>query len=39
METVSSVGLDNYLVSDGWRAPEEPPVYSSRPPSLHHAHL
>ncbi|KAK4242757.1 hypothetical protein C8A03DRAFT_28986 [Achaetomium macrosporum] len=39
METVSSVGLDNYLVSDGWRAPEEPPVYSSRPPSLHHVRL
>jgi hypothetical protein len=22
-------------VSDGWRAPEVPPEYSSRPPSLH----
>lgn len=34
METVSSVDPDSYLVSDGWRAPEHPPVYSSRPPSL-----
>ncbi|KAL2130658.1 hypothetical protein VTI74DRAFT_6121 [Chaetomium olivicolor] len=35
--TTSSIGLENYLVSDGWRAPEDPPEYSSRPPSLHHA--
>ncbi|KAL2147265.1 hypothetical protein VTI28DRAFT_10255 [Corynascus sepedonium] len=38
METTSSLGIERYgyLVSDGWRAPEQPPVYSSRPPSLHH---
>jgi len=37
METTSSIGLERYgyLVSDGWRGPEQPPVYSSRPPSLH----
>ncbi|EGS19782.1 uncharacterized protein CTHT_0042660 [Thermochaetoides thermophila DSM 1495] len=37
METVSSLGVERYLVSDGWRAPENPPEYSSRPPSLHYA--
>ncbi|KAL2187296.1 hypothetical protein L209DRAFT_728319 [Thermothelomyces heterothallicus CBS 203.75] len=39
METTSSLGIERYgyLVSDGWRAPEQPPVYSSRPPSLHNA--
>ncbi|KAK4100564.1 hypothetical protein N658DRAFT_399282, partial [Parathielavia hyrcaniae] len=35
IETTSSLGYENYLVSDGWRAPEVPPEYSSRPPSLH----
>lgn len=35
VETTSSLGIENYLVSDGWRAPEMPPEYSSRPPSLH----
>ncbi|KAL2021281.1 hypothetical protein VTK56DRAFT_7360 [Thermocarpiscus australiensis] len=35
METTSSVDPEAYLVSDGWRPPEEPPEYSSRPPSLH----
>ncbi|KAK4119539.1 hypothetical protein N657DRAFT_254245 [Parathielavia appendiculata] len=35
VETTSSLGFENYLVSDGWRAPEVPPEYSSRPPSLH----
>lgn len=34
IETTSSLGIENYLVSDGWRAPEQPPEYSSRPPSL-----
>lgn len=36
VETTSSLGLERYgyLVSDGWRAPEQPPMYSSRPPSL-----
>jgi hypothetical protein len=36
VETTSSLGIERYgyLVSDGWRAPEQPPVYSSRPPSL-----
>ncbi|KAK4178680.1 hypothetical protein QBC36DRAFT_324124 [Triangularia setosa] len=34
METMSSIDPDAYLVSDGWRAPEHPPVYSSTPPSL-----
>ncbi|KAL2119732.1 hypothetical protein VTJ04DRAFT_6693 [Mycothermus thermophilus] len=38
-ETMSSLGYERYLVSDGWRAPERPPEYSSRPPSLHHAVL
>ncbi|KAL2266112.1 hypothetical protein VTJ83DRAFT_5464 [Remersonia thermophila] len=38
-ETMSSLGYERYLVSDGWRAPERPPEYSSRPPSLHHAAL
>jgi len=37
IETVSSLGVERYLVSDGWRAPENPPEYSSRPPSLHYA--
>ncbi|KAL2162181.1 hypothetical protein VTH06DRAFT_7094 [Thermothelomyces fergusii] len=39
METTSSLGIERYgyLVSDGWRAPEQPPSYSSRPPSLHRA--
>ncbi|KAK4044251.1 hypothetical protein C8A01DRAFT_31565 [Parachaetomium inaequale] len=39
VETTSSLGIERYgyLVSDGWRAPEQPPVYSSRPPSLRHA--
>jgi hypothetical protein len=38
VETTSSLGMERYgyLVSDGWRAPEGPPEYSSRPPSLHH---
>lgn len=36
VETTSSLGFERYLVSDGWRAPEGPPEYSSRPPSLHH---
>lgn len=36
IETTSSLGVEHYLVSDGWRAPEQPPEYSSRPPSLHH---
>ncbi|KAL2259769.1 hypothetical protein VTK26DRAFT_6442 [Humicola hyalothermophila] len=35
METTSSLGANAYLVSDGWRPPEQPPDYSSRPPSLH----
>ncbi|KAK4109798.1 hypothetical protein N656DRAFT_321141 [Canariomyces notabilis] len=35
IDTTLSVTPDVYLVSDGWRAPEEPPQYSSRPPSLH----
>ncbi|KAK4158369.1 hypothetical protein C8A00DRAFT_28649 [Chaetomidium leptoderma] len=36
VETTTSLGAE-YLVSDGWRAPEQPPEYSSRPPSLRHA--
>ncbi|KAK4199742.1 hypothetical protein QBC40DRAFT_281366 [Triangularia verruculosa] len=34
IETMSSVDPEAYLVSDGWRAPEHPPTYSSRPSSL-----
>ncbi|KAK4164529.1 hypothetical protein QBC43DRAFT_317670 [Cladorrhinum sp. PSN259] len=35
METTSSVDPDTFLVSDGWRGPDQqPPEYSSRPPSL-----
>ncbi|GAB1315933.1 hypothetical protein MFIFM68171_06143 [Madurella fahalii] len=37
VETTSSIRPEVYLVSDGWRAPEEPPEYSSRPPSLRNA--
>ncbi|KAH6617876.1 hypothetical protein B0J18DRAFT_435839 [Chaetomium sp. MPI-SDFR-AT-0129] len=41
METTSSIGLERYgyVVSDGWRAPEQPPMYSSRPPSLRHVEV
>ncbi|KAK4190759.1 hypothetical protein QBC35DRAFT_488856 [Podospora australis] len=35
VETTSTIDPDLYLVSDGWRGPEQqPPDYSSRPPSL-----
>ncbi|KAK4462706.1 hypothetical protein QBC42DRAFT_200569 [Cladorrhinum samala] len=35
METMSSIDPDSFLVSDGWRGPDQqPPEYSSRPPSL-----
>lgn len=34
IETTSTINPDLYLVSDGWRAPEELPNYSSRPSSL-----
>ncbi|KAK4229482.1 hypothetical protein QBC38DRAFT_472518 [Podospora fimiseda] len=35
METASSVDPDTFLVSDGWRGPDQqPPEYSSRPPSV-----
>ncbi|KAK3994583.1 hypothetical protein QBC44DRAFT_322330 [Cladorrhinum sp. PSN332] len=35
METTSSVDPDTFLVSDGWRGPDQqPPEYSSRPASL-----
>jgi hypothetical protein len=33
-ETSSSLNPDRYIVSDGFRPPEEPPVYSSRPGSI-----
>jgi hypothetical protein len=33
-ETTSSLDPDSYLVSDGFRRPEDPPAYSSRPGSL-----
>lgn len=34
-ETTSSFNPDLFLVSDGFRAPEDPPPYTSRPSSLH----